>query len=84
MPLTACKSQKQVGKLSAPTIRDANRQMAKRKSKEYEVSVPKAGRTAPLGLESTPARAREEETVSQTSTDMAQAAKHYCHPSFPR
>ena len=85
MPSTARKSQKQVDKFGALTTKDANRQMAKRKNKEYEANVRKAERTALLGLASTSMRALEgEENVLLTPTDMAQAANHYYHPSYPR
>ena len=84
MPSTARKSQKQVGKFGALTTKDANRQIAKRKNKEYEASVRKAGRTAPLGLPSTPTRALGEGNGPLTPIDIAQAANHYYHKSFPR
>ena len=83
MPSTARKSQKRVGKFGVLTTKDANRQMAKRKNKEYEASVRKAGRTAPLGLASTSKRAPEEENVPLTPIGMVQAANRYYHPSFP-
>ena len=83
MPSTTRKSQRQVGKFGALTTKDANRQIAKRKGKDYEASVGKARRTAPLGLDSTHKTALEEATTPQVPINMAQAANYYYHPSFP-
>ena len=83
MPSTTRKSQKQVGKFGALTTKDANRQIAKRKGKDYEASVGKARSTAPLGLDSMNKTAPEGSTKPQTPIDIAQAANYYYHPSFP-
>ncbi|KAJ5117318.1 hypothetical protein N7448_010950 [Penicillium atrosanguineum] len=84
MPSAARKSKKQVGKFGALTTKDANRQIAKRKGKDYGASVRRPTREAPLGLEPTPKSVSVEEIVPHVPINIAQAAGYHYHPSFPR